>query len=184
MNQYVAAKGGDFEKIKEFFKKELAGARTGRANPALLDNVTVEAYGSRSPLNALANINVGDSASLTINPWDKTLLKAVEKGVVEADLGVGVVNEGDKIRISVPRLTEENRRDLVKKISVKLEAARVEIRRLRDDIKSDIERAFADKEISEDDKFRYIKELDEAAAGRNEELKDLKDKKEKEIMTI
>lgn len=184
MNQYISDRGGDFEKIKEFFKKEIGNLRTGRANPSMLDGLQVEAYGAKSPLNTLANINVGDSSSIVVSPWDKTILKAVEKSIVEADLGLGVVNEGDKIRLNVPSLTEDNRKDLVKKLSVKLEAARIEVRKLRDDIKTAIERVFADKEISEDDKFRYIKELDEEIARRNEELKELKDKKEKEIMTI
>jgi len=184
MNQYITDKGGDFEKVREFFKKEIASLRTGRANPAMLDGVTVEAYGTRSPLNTLANINVGDSSSVLISPWDKGLIKAVEKAIVEADLGLGVVNEGDKIRINIPSLTEENRKDLVKKLSAKLETSRVEIRKLRDDIKSKIEKDFEAKELSEDDKFRYIKELDEEITKKNEELKELKDKKEKEIMTI
>ncbi len=184
MNQYIVAKGGDFEKIKEFFKKEISSLRTGRANPAMLDGVVVEAYGAKSPLNTLANINVSDASSVIISPWDKSILKAVEKAIVEADLGLGVVNEGDKVRINIPSLTEENRKDLVKKLSVKLEASRVEIRKLRDDIKSTIEKAFDDKDIAEDDKFRYIKELDEEVVKRNDELKELRDKKEKEIMTI
>jgi ribosome recycling factor len=184
MNQYVATRGGDLEKIKEFFKKEMSTLRTGRANPAILDGVVVEAYSAKSPLNTLANINVSDALSVIVSPWDKNILKEVEKAIVEADLGVGVVNEGDKIRVSVPTLTEENRKELVKKLSAKLEAARIEIRQLRDDIKSKIETAYGAKDIAEDDKFRYIKELDEEIAKRNEELKELKDKKEKEIMTI
>ncbi len=184
MNQYVATKQEEFEKIKEFFKKDMASLRTGRANPAMLDGVTVEAYGAKSPINALGNIAVSDSSSVTISPWDKSVLKDIEKAIVLADLGVGVVNEGDKIRLTVPSLTEENRKDLVKKLSVKLESARVEVRRLRDDIKSKIEADFNDKVLSEDDKFRYIKELDETVVKRNEELKELKEKKETEIMTI
>ena len=184
MNQYVDQKQEEFEKIKEYFKKDIGTLRTGRANPALLDGIVVEAYGAKNPLNTLANINVGDSTSVTVTPWDKSVIKDIEKAIVTADLGVGVVNEGDKIRISVPSLTEENRKELVKKLSTKMETGRIEIRKLRDDIKSAIERAFDDKEISEDDKFRYIKELDEIVTKRNEELKDLKDKKEKDIMTI
>ena len=184
MNHYITDQGGEFEKIKEFFKKEISALRTGRANPALLDGILVEAYGTKSPLNTLANINVSDSSSVVIAPWDKSLLKAVEKAIVEADLGLGVVNEGEKIRVTVPSLNEENRKELVKKLNTKLEAVRIEIRRLRDDIKSKIEAAFTAKEVAEDDKFRYIKELDEAIAQRNEELKEIKDKKEKDIMTI
>lgn len=184
MNQYVSQKQEEFEKIKDFFKKEIGTLRTGRANPAMLDGVSVEAYGARSPLNTLANINVGDATSVTVAPWDKSVIKDIEKAIVEADLGLGIVNEGDKIRLTVPSLTEENRKELVKKANTKLEMARIEIRKLRDDIKTAIEQAFEDKEIAEDDKFRYVKELDEIVTKRNEELKELKDKKEKEIMTI
>jgi len=184
MNQYLDAKQEEFEKIKEFFKKDLGSLRSGRANPAMLDGVMVEAYGTKSPLNTLVNINISDAASVVLSPWDRNILKDVEKAVVEADLGLGVVNEGDKIRITVPQLTEENRKELVKKLGGKLETARVEIRQLRDKIKAVIEAAFADKTIAEDDKFRYIKELDETVAKRNEELKEIKEKKEQEIMTI
>lgn len=184
MNQYITVKEGDFEKINEFFKKEISSLRTGRANPAMLDGVTVEAYGARSPLNTLANINISDASSVVISPWDKSILKAVEKAIVDANLGLGVVNEGDKIRLTVPALTEDNRKDLVKKLNTKLETARIEIRKLRDEIKSTIEQAFDDKTIAEDDKFRYIKELDEVVVKRNEDLKELKEKKEKDIMTI
>ena len=162
----------------------MTSLRTGRANPGILDNVMVEAYGAKSPINTLGNIGVSDASSVTITPWDKSVIKDIEKAIVLADLGVGVVNEGDKIRLTVPSLTEENRKDLVKKLATKLEHARVEIRQLRDDIKSKIEADFDDKQLSEDDKFRYIKEMDETVVKRNEELKELKEKKEAEIMTI
>ena len=184
MNQYVTTRQEDFEKIKEFFKKDITSLRTGRANPAMLDGVLVEAYGAKSPLNTLGNIAVSDSSSVTITPWDKSVMKDIEKAIVLADLGVGVVNEGDKIRLTVPGLTEENRKELAKKLSTKLENARVEVRKLRDDIKTTIEKDFDDKELSEDDKFRYIKEMDETVVKRNEELKEIKEKKEAEIMTI
>ena len=184
MNQFIVERNEDFNKIKEFFKKDIGSLRTGRANPAMLDGIMVEAYGAKSPLNTLGNINVGDASSVTVSPWDKSVLKDIEKAIVGADLGVGVVNEGDKIRLTIPSLTEENRKDLIKKLSAKLEAARVENRRLRDDIKSKIEAAFDDNNVSEDDKFRYIKELDEEISKRNEDLKEIKDKKEAEIMTI
>ena len=183
-NQFITAKQGGFDKAIEFFKNDIANLRTGRANPAILDGVQVPVYGSLAPLNTLANINVADSASLVIAPWDKNIIKEAEKAIIAANLGVSVVNEGERLRVSIPPLTEENRLDLAKKLGAKLEAARVEIRRLRDDVKTAIEKSFAAKDITEDDKFRFVKELDEAVAKQNEALKDLKDKKEKEIMTI
>ncbi len=184
MNQYIQLKQEEFQKAIDFFKKNIVNLRVGRANPGMLDGAQAEAYGVRTPLNGLASITVADARSMTVEPWDKNLLKDVEKAIVEANLGLGVVNEGDKIRVIVPRMTEENRKDLVKKLNEKMELARINIRQIRDEIKDDIERAERDKEISEDDKFRFIGELDEEARRLNEEVKEIRDKKESEIMTI
>ena len=184
MNPYLQIKQKDFAGALDFFKKEIALLRTGQANPGVLDSVQVEAYGVMNPINAVANIAVADNRSIQIAPWDKSVIKAIEKAIVEADLGLGVVNEGDKIRLTVPPLTEENRKELVKKLNEKMEKVRVILRNLRDNVKGAIEAAFAAKSISEDDKFRFVKELDEFSAKSNEELKGIKDKKEKDIMTV
>lgn len=184
MNKYIQQKQEDFVKAIDFFKKDIANLRTGRANPAILDGVQAEAYGVRTPLNGLANINISDGKSMVIAPWDKGVLKNIEKAIVEADLGLGVVNEGDKIRLTVPQMTEENRKDLVKKLNEKQETARVSLRKVRDEIKGSIEDAEDDKEISEDDRYRFMEELEEVVKAKNEELKNIKDKKEEEIMTI
>ena len=184
MNDYLQKKQGDFTSALDFFKKEMLSLRTGQANPSVLDVVQVEAYGVLNPVNAVANISVADNSSIVITPWDKGVIKAIEKGIVQADLGLGIVNEGDKIRLSVPPLTEENRRDLVKKLNEKMEKTRIIIRGARDDIKDSIETAFDAKEMSEDDKFRFMKELDEFSAKKNDELNALRDNKEKSIMEI
>lgn len=184
MNSYIQEKKGDFDNILEYFKKDISSLRTGRANPAILEGVFVEAYGVRTPLNGVANINVVDSRSLTIAPWDKNIIKDVEKAIVEADLGLGVVNDGDKLRLSVPQMTEENRKDLVKKLNEKMEKARISVKQLREDIKEHIEKDEKDKEITEDDKFSSIKDLDEKIRDFNDEIKQLRDSKEAEIMTI
>ncbi len=184
MNTYLQAHSGQFAQTITFFEKDIAALRTGRANPAILEGIEVEAYDSKMAINAVGNIAVADGRSLTITPWDKSILKEIEKALVAADLGVGVVNEGDKLRLSVPQLTEENRKDLVKKLNAKLEEARIAVRQIRDEIKQAIEKAFDAKEMSEDDKFRFIKELDEYVTERNEQLKTIRDHKEKDIMTI
>lgn len=184
MNEHIQAKQEEINNAIEFFKKEIRVLRVGRANPSILEGVQVEAYGVKNPINAVANITVSDGASLVIAPWDKGVIKDVEKSIVEADLGVGVVNEGDKLRLTIPKMTEENRKDLVKKLSEKQEKARITIRQIREDIKEAIEKAASEKEINEDDKFRFIKELDEEMTKSNNELKDIRDKKEEEIMTI
>jgi ribosome recycling factor len=184
MNQYVESKQNDFMHALDFFKKEIASLRTGQANPAILDTVQVEAYGVMNPLNTVANIAVSDSRNILLVAWDKGVMKSIEKAIVEADLGLGVVNEGDKIRLTVPALTEENRKELVKKLNEKMEKTRIILRQAREGTKNVIETAFEEKEISEDDKFRFIKELDEFSARKNEELKDIRDRKEKNIMEI
>lgn len=184
MNQYIQLKQGEFQDAIDFFKKDIANLRTGRANPAMLDGIMAEAYGVKTPLNGLANIAVADAKSMTISPWDKNILKDIEKAITAANLGIGVVNEGDKIRLTIPQITEENRKELVKKLNEKMEDARIAVRKIRDEIKEDIEKAETEKKISEDDKFRFIKELDEEVRKRNDEVKEIRDKKEGEIMTI
>lgn len=184
MNQYLEKKQADFTGALDFFKRDIATLRTGRANPAVLDGIQIEAYGVMNPLNSLANITVADARSILVTAWDKGVLKSIEKGIIDAGLGLGVVNDGDKIRLTIPSLTEENRKELVKRLNEKMEKSRVILRQLRESVKHQIEGAFEEKELSEDEKFRFIKELDELSAKKNEELKDIRDKKEQDIMEI
>lgn len=184
MNQYIQAKGGEFGKIIEFFKKEISSLRTGRANPNIFEAVQVPAYGTMNALNGVAAVNVVDGQCITIAPWDKNIIKDIEKAIIEADLGVSVVNEGIQIRVTVPRMTEENRKDLVKKLNERHEHFRISFRQLRDEIKTKIEQEEKAKVVTEDERFKYLKELDEEIAKQNNILKELRDKKETEIMTI
>ncbi len=184
MNQYIENKKEEFAKTVDFFKKEISSLRTGRANPNILDGIQVDSYGTKTPLNGVASINVPDGQSITLAPWDKNVIKEIEKAIVDANLGVGVVNEGDKIRINIPKMTEENRKDLVKKLNEKNEAAKISLRKTRDEIKSNIESDEKNKEITEDDKFRFIKDLDEEINNQYDILKGIKDAKEGDIMTI
>ena len=184
MNQYLVAKKEEFRKAVEFFKKDISALRTGRANTAILEGVQVEAYGAKTPLVGLSNVTAADARSLIVSPWDKNIMKDVEKAIIEAGLGLGVVNEGDKIRLTIPAMTEENRKDLVKKLNEKTEQAKVSVRQNREAIKTAIEKAEKDKAISEDDRFRFMEELEEEVKRVNEELKTIRDKKEKEVMTI
>ena len=184
MNKYIEEKQNNFNQAVDFFKKEIASLRTGRANPNVLDGVQVDNYGVKTQINAVASITVPDGQSIVLTPWDKNVIKDIEKALVDADLGFGVVNEGDKIRLTVPKMTEENRLDIVKKLNEKQEHARVSMRKTRDEIKSNIEQAEKDKEATEDDKFSFIKELDDEITKQNDILKEIRDKKEAEIMTI
>lgn len=184
MNIYIQNKKEDFNKIADFFKKDIINVKVGRANPSILDGVLVEAYGVKNPINAVANITIGDARSIVLSPWDKSVSKSIEKAVIESNLGVGVINEGDKIRITIPQMTQENRLESVKKLNEKQEKAKISARQLRDEIKTTIEDVFAKKEIGEDDKFRFMKELDEEIGKLNDEIKSIRDKKEVEIMEI
>jgi ribosome recycling factor len=184
MNQYLQAKKSEFQKAVEFFKKDISSLRTGRANTAILEGVQIDAYGAKTPLIGLANVTAADARSLIVSPWDRNIMKDVEKAIIEAGLGLGVVNEGDKIRLTIPAMTEENRKELVKRLNEKTEQAKVSVRQNREAIKTAIEKAEKDKAISEDDRFRFMEELEEEVKKINEELKAVREKKEKEIMTI
>jgi ribosome recycling factor len=184
MHNYLLDKQIEFTSVLDFFKRDIANLRTSRANPSILDGVQIEAYGVMNPVNAVANISLADSHSITLTPWDKSVIKDIEKALIEADLGLGVVNEGDKIRLSVPAMTEENRRETVKKLNEKMEKARISLRQKREEIRGEVDRAEEAKEMSEDDKFRIMKDLDELVGKKNDELKEIRDLKEKDIMEI
>lgn len=184
MNTYISIRQNDFTKSVDFFKQEISILRTGRASAAILDRIAIDAYGAKSLLNTIASIQIQDARCLIVSTWDKNLLKDAEKAIVDANLGVGVVNEGDKIRVSIPQMTEENRKELVKQLNEKHESARINIRKIRDEIKTSIENAQKSKEITEDDKFTYIKELEEEIHSQYNTVKDIKDKKETDIMTV
>lgn len=184
MNPYLVAKKEDFYKAIEHFKRDISSLRTGRANTAALEGIMVEAYGAQTPLVGVANVSIANAQSIIVSPWDRNVIKDVEKAIVEANLGMGVVNEGDKIRLTVPAMTEENRKELVKRLNEKTEQAKVSVRQIREGIKQAIEKAEKDKAISEDDRFRFMEELETEVKRLNEELKTVREKKEKDIMTI
>lgn len=174
----------EFEKAIEHFKKDITGLKTGRANPSMLDNITVEAYGARTPLTQMASISVPEARSILIQPWDKSIIKDIEKAIRESDLDLGLANEGERIRITVPQMTEETRKEIVKSLHQKMEQAKIALRAVREEIKEAIIQAEKDKEFGEDERFRLIEELDEKIGKYNEQVKDIADKKEEEIMTV
>ncbi len=184
MNTYLNEQEESFINALDFFRRDITTLRTGRADPAVLENVQVEAYGVLNPINTVANITVADTKSITVAPWDKGISKDIEKAIIEADLGLGVVNEGDKVRLNVPALTEENRKETVKRLNEKMEKTRINIRQAREEVKNAIEKAEENKEISEDEKFRFEKEMDEYVSKKNDELKTMRDRKEKDVMDI
>lgn len=174
----------EFEKAVERLRAELGSLRGTRATPALIDELQVEAYGARQPLKALASISVPDSKTLVIEPWDKSIIKDIEKGIVSSNTGLNPVNEGNMLRLVLPPLTEESRRELVKIVHDKMEDARRRVRTARDELRQAIQGAEKKKEISEDEKFKQLKKLDELVGEYNEKVKKTGEGKEKEIMQI
>ncbi len=178
----------DFSKLKEQIKeteewlgRELSGVRTGRATPALLDGIKPEAYGARTPIRELANVSVEDARTLRIIPWDKGLLKAIEKGIVEADLGISVSTDDQGLRVSFPELTSERRVQLSKIAGDKTEQARVTLRGHRTDAIRAIEASAKEGGMGEDEVKRHKDEVQKLIDAGNTALAAALEKKEAEI---
>lgn len=168
--------------IEGYLKEELAGVRTGRATPALLDSVIVDLYGAKMPINQVAGINMEDARTLRIAPYDASQMTDVEKAITNSNLGVSVSVDAKGIRIFFPELTAEVRGTLVKSVKEKLEKARISIRGERDNTWADIQKKEKSKEFSEDDKFRYKEKMQEIVDAGIRNLEALAEKKEREIM--
>lgn len=175
---------GDFEKVIEHLKHETQGLRTGRATPALVEDVPVEAYGARQPLKAVASISTSDAKTLAVEPWDKSLMAAIEAAIRQSPIGINPVNDGKCIRLSLPDLTQERRAELIKVLHQKLEAARIALRKIREDVRGLIERAEREREIREDQKFKSYEDLDRMVKDYNEKIREAGEAKEKEINTV
>lgn len=171
-------------KILDHLSRELQNIRTGRATPSLVENITVSAYNVKTPLIQLATISTPDPKTIHIQPWDKNITKAIEAAIREADIGLQPVVDNEIIRISLPMLTKENRQQLARLVKRHLEDTRICIRSQRDKIKDQIINKEKAKEISEDDRFRLIKKLDEFIRKYLEMAETLALNKEKEIMEI
>lgn len=174
----------EFQKPIDHFKQELGGIRTGRATPALVENIMVDAYGEKLAVKSLASIAVPDPKSLMVESWDKTILKDLEAAIRNAGAGLSVSNEGNFLRIVLPPLTEENRKILVKLVNEKAEEARVALRSLREKVKEKIIDSEKKKEISEDARYKMQDELDKMISDFNAEIKRMVEGKEKDIMTV
>lgn len=174
----------NFEEALVHFKGETDKFRTGRATPALVDYLSVDYYGNRTPLKQVASINVPEPRSLMIQPWDRSALSAIESAIREANLGFNPVNDGVVVRVNIPALTEERRKDLVKSLNHKAEEARIAIRNIREEVLRDIQNLEKAGEISEDDKFRGKDILQEVVETYNKRVEEMRKKKEEEILTV
>ena len=180
----MAAARTRMEKAVDDFRKELATIRTGRANASLLDSVRVDYYGTPTPVNQLGTMTVPDPSMIVISPWDQSAVALIDKAIRAAELGLNPTNDGKVVRVPIPSLTEDRRKDLVKQLHKVLENHRTAIRNIRRDLKEAIEKLEKDKKISEDDKKRSLDELEKLSHAETKKIEDLSAAKEKEVMQI
>jgi len=165
-------------------KNDLTKLRTGRAHTSLLDHITVEYYGSEVPLSQVANVSVLDSRTLSVSPWEKPMVQAIEKAIMNSNMGLNPATTGELIRIPLPPLTEERRKDMIKVVRAEGEGAKVAIRNIRRDVLSDVKSLLKDKEITEDDDRqaqedvqkitdKYVKQVDEALVIKEKDLMEI-----------
>ena len=171
-------------KTIEVVKSNFAAVRAGRANAGVLDRITVEYYGTPTPLNQVANVGSPDPRTLTSQPYDMSLLKAIEKAIQTSDLGINPQNDGRVIRLAFPQLTEERRRDLTKQVRKHGEEGKVALRNIRRDAMDDIKKKTKKSELTEDDQKKLEKELQDMTDKRCKDIDDLTAKKEKELMAV
>ncbi|KAI3589461.1 Ribosome recycling factor [Cupriavidus sp. U2] len=172
------------QKSIEAFRADLAKIRTGRAHTGLLDHVQVDYYGSPVPISQVANIGLGDARTITVQPWEKKMVQAVEKAIRDADLGLNPATMGDVIRVPMPPLTEERRKELIKVVKSEAEGAKVAVRNLRRDANEQFKKLVKDKTISEDDERRGTDDVQKLTDKYVGEIDRLVAEKEKEILTV
>jgi ribosome recycling factor len=172
------------EKAVEDFRKELASQRTGRANVHMLDSVHVDAYGSQVPLTQVGNVSAPEPQLITITPWDTSLTAAIEKAIRSSDLGFNPQNDGKVIRVPVPALNEDRRKDMVKHLNRVLEEHRTAIRNIRRDGNDAIKKAMKDKKISEDEERGSMEQLQKVTDDEIKKMEEMLRVKEKEVMQV
>src|ERR1700736_6776596 len=172
------------EKAVEDFRKELASVRTGRANVTLLDHIRVDYHGTSMPVNQLGTLSVPEATTIVISPWDPNAVALIDKAIRTSDLGVNPTNDGKVVRVPIPPLTEDRRKDMVKHLHKVLENHRTAVRNVRRDIKEAIDKLEKDKKISQDEQKRSLDELDKVSQAETRKIEDLSATKEKEIMGL
>jgi ribosome recycling factor len=172
------------DKAVEDFRTSLAAARTGRANVHMVDSVRVPYYGSEMPLNQVANVHVPEAQLITVQPFDPSIMAEIEKAIRAAGLGLNPMNDGKLIRIPVPPLTEERRKDMVKHLHKILEDHRTAVRNIRRDGNDAIKKAMKDKKINEDDEKKSLDEVQKLTDAEIKKMEEMSAAKEKELMTV
>lgn len=184
MSQYLKTAQIDFEQALEHFAKDLKNLRTNRATAGLVEDIRVQAYDSNMDLKSVASITTPDARTIQIEPWDKNLVKEIEKALIGSGLGINPKIAGTVIHLNLPPMTEENRKDLVKIIGQKAEHTRIAIRNIREDARSKVMQDEKAKVINEDERFSILEQLDKEVAKANEQVQALADEKEKDVMDI
>ena len=172
------------DKAVEDFRKEMAATRTGRASVHMLDGVTVDAYESQMPLNQLANVSAPEPQLITVQSWDVSLIGAIEKAIRSADLGLNPMNDGKLIRVPVPALTEDRRKEMVKHLHKVLEEQRTAVRNIRRDGNDLIKKAMKDKKITEDEERGALEQMQKLTDDEIKKMEELSQGKEKQVMSI
>lgn len=172
------------EKTVSVFKSDLLQVRVGRANPHVLDRVMVDYYGTPSPINQVGNLSVVDGQCLVVAPWDKSLLKAVEKAILQANIGLTPTNDGNVIRLVFPALTEERRKELVKQVKRMTEDAKIAVRNIRRDTLDTLKKLKSGKEITEDELASFSDTVEKAVTSAIDKIDALASEKEKDVMTV
>jgi ribosome recycling factor len=180
----MAAAKTRMEKAVDDFRKDLATLRTGRANASLLDSIRVDYHGTPMPVNQLGTVTVPDATMIVVSPWDPSAVPLIDKAIRTSDLGLNPTNDGKVVRVPIPALTEDRRKDIVKQLHKVLENHRTAVRNIRRDLKEAIEKLEKDKKISEDEKKRALDELEKLSHTETKKIEDLSAMKEKEIMSI
>jgi ribosome recycling factor len=184
MNDVILEMSDKMDKSVEAFKNELAKVRTGRASLSILDGISVDAYGSVMPLNQVGTLTIPESRMIAIQPWDPQMLPAIEKAILKSDIGLNPVNDGKIIRLNIPMLTEERRKELVKQVKKVAEDFRVALRNLRRDAIETLKKQKKDKEISEDELFKYQDEAQSETDSHVKQIDASAANKEKEVMEV
>ncbi|MGM9924103.1 MAG: ribosome recycling factor [Bacillus sp. (in: firmicutes)] len=182
--QVIASTSERMDKAVQALSRELATIRAGRANASILDKVTVDYYGAPTPVNQLAGISVPEARLLVIQPYDKTVLGEIEKAILRSDLGLNPTNDGSLIRIAIPALTEERRKELVKLVKKEAEESKVAIRNIRRDGNDDLKKLEKNNEITEDELRGYSEDIQKVTDAHIQKVDDVAKEKEKEIMSV
>ena len=172
------------DKSVEAVRREFTSVRSGKATPTLLDTVRVDAYGSKMSLNQVGSVSSPEPRMLLVTPWDKSLIKEIEKGILEANLGLNPANDGNVVRVPIPALTEERRKDMVRMLHKLAEEGRVAVRQIRQDANKEIKAKQAKHEVSEDDARRQMDEIQKLTDAHIKKIDDLLAHKEEEVMEV